>query len=352
MSDEVLVGYDVLKAFTSDLFAAGGMSRDDAGLVAEILCWAEFRGVESHGVERVPRYLDLIATGQMKADARPQVRDVAGAAFAIEAHKASGLVAMTMALEEAKRRARQFGVSMGLVNNTTHTGAIGYFADKAAREGFAVIVMAAGMPLMAYPGTKAPSISTSPLAIGVPGGPSGAMVLDMSTAVASSGRLKKALLDKQPLPEGYALDKDGNPTTDAAKAAVSLPVGGAKGAGLSMMIEILASVLGASPITSVQAPPGTKRTHTANGLVIAIDVSRFRALDGFTGDVDALAGVLKSLPRFADAEEVRMPGERGAAELARRMKNGTPLNARLRGELAKTAEKMGVGVPRSIAAQD
>ncbi len=253
-----------------------------------------------------------------------------------------------MALDEARNRARQFGVSMGLVNNTTHTGAIGYFADMAAREGFAAIIMAAGMPLMAYPGTKVPSISTSPLAIGVPGGPSGAMVLDMSTAIASSGRLKKALLDKKPLPEGYALDKEGNPTTDAGKAAVSLPVGGAKGAGLSMMIEILASVLGASPITSVQAPAGAKRTHTANGLVIVIDVARFRALDGFTGDVNALVDVLKSLPRFADAEAVRMPGERGAAELSLRCKNGTPLNARLRGELAKAAEKLGVEVPPSL----
>ena len=348
MSDEVLVGYEVLKAFTSDLFAAGGMTRAHADIVAEVLCWAEFRDVGSHGLERVPRYLDLMAAGQMNARANPQVRDVAGAAFAVDADKASGLVAMTMALEEAQKRAKEFGVSMGLVNNTTHTGAIGYYADRAARNGLAAIVMAAGMPLMAWPGTKAVSVSTSPLAIGVPGGPSGAIVFDMSTAIASSGRLKKALLDNKPLPEGYALDKDGNPTTDASRAAISLPVGGAKGAGLSLMIEILASVLGASPITSKLAPPGAKRGHTANGLVIVIDVAKFRDLAGFTGDIEALVEVVKAMPRFADAEPVRMPGERGAAELAARMKAGTPLNARLRGELAKTAEKMGVAVPAAM----
>jgi ureidoglycolate dehydrogenase (NAD+) len=345
MADEVRVSHDALKTLVTDMFAAAAMTREHAEMVADVLCWAEFRGVESHGVERIPRYLDLLANGQMNARADIKVRDVAGAAFAIEADKASGLVAMTIAADEAEQRSREFGVAMGLVNRTTHTGAIGYFADRAARRGFAAIVMAAGMPLMAYPGTKVPSISTSPLAIGVPGGPSGAMVLDMSTAIASNGRLKKAIADKQPIPEGWALDEDGNPVTDPAKATVSMPVGGAKGAGLSMMIEILSSVLGASPITSVQAPVGAKRTHTANGLIIMIDISRFRDVTGFTCDVVDLVSVLKSLPRFADAEPVRMPGERGAADYATRMEKGTPLNARLRGALAARAEKLGVKVP-------
>lgn len=348
MADQVLVSYDVLHGFVRDLFCAAGMPDGHADTVAEVLCWAEFRGVDSHGVERVPRYLELIANAQMNARAKLQVRDVAGAAFAIEADKASGLVAMTMALEEAMARAQRHGVAMGLAGNTTHTGAIGYYADTAAREGFAAIVMAAGMPLMAWPGTKGVSVSTSPLAIGVPGGPTGAIVFDMSTAVASSGRLKQALRNNQPLPEGYALDKDGNPTTDAGKAAISLPVGGAKGAGLSLMIEILASVLGASPITAKQAPAAAKRVHTGNGLVIVIDVAKFRDMAGFTGDVAALVDVVKAMPRFADAEPVRMPGERGAAELTARMAAGTPVNARLRGELAKKAEAMGVSIPAAL----
>ncbi|MGE3248350.1 MAG: Ldh family oxidoreductase [Beijerinckiaceae bacterium] len=348
MTDEVLVAHDVLKPFVAQMFEAAGMGQAHANMAADVLCWAEFRGVESHGVERIPRYLDLLANGQMNAKADIKVRDVAGAAFAIDADKASGLVAMTIAADEAERRAREFGVAMGLVNRTTHTGAIGYFADRAARRGFAAIVMAAGMPLMAYPGTRTPSISTSPLAIGVPGGPSGAMVLDMSTAIASNGRLKKALADKKPIPEGWALDEDGNPATDPAKATVSMPVGGAKGAGLSMMIEILASVLGGSPITSVQAPVGAKRTHTANGLIIVIDISRFRDVTGFAGGVNDLVDVLKGLPRFADAEPVRMPGERGAADYAVRMKNGTPLNARLRAALAARAKGLGVAVPQGF----
>jgi len=348
MSDDILAGYDELHAFTSNLFAAAGMPGEHGAMVADVLCWAEFRDVSSHGLERVPRYLDLIAGGQMNAKAELNIRDAAGAAFAVEADKASGLVAMCIALQEAQKRASEFGVSMGLVNNTTHTGAIGYYADRAARDGFAAIVMAAGMPLMAWPGTRAESVSTSPLAIGVPGGPSGAIVFDMSTAIASSGRLKTAMLEKRPLPEGYALDKQGEPTTDASKAAISLPVGGAKGAGLSLMIEILASVLGAHPITSEQAPAGAKRRHSANGLLIVIDIAKFRDATGFVSDVNALADVVKAMPRFADAQPVRMPGERGANVLDDRMEAGTPLSARLCASLAERAKGLGVAAPEKF----
>jgi ureidoglycolate dehydrogenase (NAD+) len=349
MADDILVSHGELSRFVASLFEAGGMTKAHAAMVAEVLCWAEFRGVESHGVERIPRYLDLLANGQMNAGADPHIRDVAGAAFAIDADKASGLVAMTLAADEAEKRAREFGVAMGIVNRTTHTGAIGYYADRAARRGFAAIVMAAGMPLMAYPGTSVPSISTSPLAIGVPGGPSGAMVLDMSTAIASNGRLKKALLDKKPIPEGWALDAAGNSATDPAKATVSMPVGGAKGAGLSMMIEVLASILGAAPVVAEQAPVGARRVHAANGLIILIDIGKFRDVTGFAGDVDTLVEVIKSLPRFADAEPVRMPGERGAGEFEQRMAKGTPLNARLRASLVACAQKLGVQPPENLS---
>jgi ureidoglycolate dehydrogenase (NAD+) len=348
MSDDIRVGFDELKSFTSDLFHAGGMPREHSDIVAEVLCWAEFRGVDSHGLERVPRYLELVASGQMNAKAAVAIRDVAGAAFVVDSDKVSGLVAMTKALDEATKRAGEFGVSLGLVSNTTHTGAIGYYADRAARAGYAAIVMAAGMPLMAWPGTRAASVSTSPLAIGVPGGPSGAMVFDMSTAIASSGRLKSAMREGRPLPDGYALDKDGNPTSDAGKAVISMPVGGAKGAGLSLMIEILASVLGAQPITADLAPIGAKRRHTANGLVIVIDIAKFRDVSGFSGDVDSLVEVVKNMPRFADAEPVRMPGERGAGELAARMATGTQLPARLCASLAASAQRLGVRAPASF----
>lgn len=350
MSQAALVDHAQLKDFIAALFRTEGVAAADAEIVADILVWAELRGVESHGVERAPRYLTLLKGGQMRAAAAVRVEEVAGAAFRIDAQKAMGPVAMMRALEEAEPRARVAGVALGVVAKATHTGAIGYYAEWAARRGLAAVVMAAGMPLMAWPGTKQPSISTSPIAIGVPGGPDGAIIFDMSTAIAGSGKLTRAALDKTPIPEGWALDADGNPTTDAAKAVTSLPVGGAKGAGLSLMIEILAGVLGGAPIVAPMARPGAARPHSANGLVILIDIAKFRALGDFSGDVASLVTVIKSLPRFENAEPVRMPGERGAAELRARLAHGIPINRRLAATLCQIAAERGVDAP--LALQD
>jgi len=349
MASDALIGHAQLRDFVAAIFEADGMRAQDARVVADILVWADLRGVESHGVERVPRYATLIKGGQMQAAATPEVQSVAGAAFRVDAHKALGPVAMMKALEEAEPRARQNGVALGVIANATHTGAIGYYAEWAARRGLAAIVMCAGMPLMAWPGTKVASVSTSPLAIGAPGGPDGVMVFDMSTAIAASGRLRKAMLDKSPIPEGWALDAEGNPATDPAKAVTSLPVGGAKGAGLSLMIEILAGVLGGSPVVAPMAQPGAPKPHSSNGLVILIDIAKFRPVADLAGDVDLLASVIKGLPRFADAEPVRMPGERGNAELARRMAQGVPLNARLAGTLAKMGAERNIAAPEALA---
>jgi len=347
-ADAIRIDHSGLKSLVAAIFHAEGMAVADAQTLADVLVWADLRGVESHGVERVPRYLQVLKQGHMDPRVEPEIRDLAPAAFVLDARKGAGQPAMLKAMDEAMRRARQTGVAMGLVNRTTHTGAIGYFAEYAASRDMVAIVMAAGMPLMAWPGSRAASVSTSPIAIGAPGGPDGVMVFDMSTAVAASGRLRKAQLDKQPIPEGWALDQDGQPTTDPAAAAISLPIAGAKGAGLSMMIEVLASVLGGSPIVARLARPGAKRGHTANGLVIAIDAAKFRPVADIASDVSDLAGVIKSLPLAAGGEGVRMPGERGSAEMRIRLASGVPLSARLAAELAQAARERNVTLPAAL----
>ncbi len=349
MSESALIDHAELTDFVTAIFQAEGMSQPDARCVAGILVWAELRVVESHGIERVPRYASLMKSGQMEASATPVLQEIAPAAVRIDGQKAMGPVAMMMALEACEPRARTCGIAMGIVNNSTHTGAIGYYAEWAAKRGFAAIVMAGGMPLMAWPGTKVASISTSPVAIGVPGGPDGELVFDMATAIAGSGKLAKAKADKKPLPEGWALDAEGNPATDPDKAVTSLPVGGPKGAGLSLMLEILCGVLGGTPIVGPMSQPGAPRPHSANGLVILIDIAKFRPVGDFSADVDLVANAIKGLPRFADAEPVRMPGERGNAQLRARKEKGIPVNARLAASLAKMAAERKVAIPAAFA---
>ena len=338
-----------LAAFVTRVFASRGIQEAHAAQVADVLTWADLRGIDSHGVERVPSYLNLIANGSINPHAAPRLDDAAPALFRIDADRAAGPVPMMMALEEATRRARLYGVATGLVCRCAHTGAVGYYVQQAARQGFVAMVMGSGPPLMAYHGASLPSLSTSPLAIGVPGGPDGALMLDMASAVASNGKLKQAQREGKPIPEGWALDAEGRVTTDAAKAAVALPIGGPKGAGLGLLFECVTSVLAGAPLLANMLGPGRKSFHMQSEMLIIIDASKIRPLVDFDADVRTLADVIRDLPKAEGFDAIRLPGERSEAEARRREAAGVPISARLRAQLQDVAVSCGVAGPLFIA---
>jgi len=254
-------------------------------------------------------------------------------------------VPMIMAADEAMRRARIFGVATGVVCRSAHTGAVGYYVQRAARQGFVAMVIGSGPPLMAYHGARAASLSTSPLSIGVPGGPDGAIVLDMATSVASNGKLKQARREQKPIPLGWALDAQGAPTIDPEEAAISLPIGGPKGAGLGLMFECVTSVLAGAPLLANMLGPGKKSFHMQSQMFIAIDAAKFRALDEYESDIAALANVIKGLPRSDESQAIRLPGERSESEVRARARDGVPISPRLRAQLIELADTCGVQPP-------
>src|SRR5262245_1078056 len=197
-----------------------GMSGEHAATVAEVVVWANLRGVDSHGVTRVPRYVEWIEAGFLNP--RPQIRVATetAASVVIEADRAAGPVAMTAAMEAATRKAREAGVGMALVRATTHTAALGYYTQTAARNGMAAVAIAGSIPNMAYHGASAAGVSTSPISIAVPGGGGGPIVLDMATGIVSFGRLAQARRNAEPIPDGWALDNAGQPTTDPQQAEI------------------------------------------------------------------------------------------------------------------------------------
>jgi len=211
-----------LERFATDVFTRTGMTRADAALVADVLVWANLRGVDTHGVMRIPRYVDLIETGEMNPRPAIAIRTETPASVLIEADRAAGPVAMMRGTTEALRKARDAGVGLALVRATTHTAALGYYTLAAAREGMAAIALAASWPNVAYHGARAAGVSTSPISIAVPGAQP--IVLDMATSVVSMGKLNQAKRTGEPIPEGWALDKDGNPTTDPQAAQIPLPM--------------------------------------------------------------------------------------------------------------------------------
>jgi ureidoglycolate dehydrogenase (NAD+) len=330
-----------LRRFIVALFGARGMSRQNADEVATALLWANLRGADGHGVSRLPRYMEFIDEGAMNVAPAMSVEAVSPSGLRIMADRAPGPVALSFALEQLLPCARQQGVAVAVVRSTTHTGALGFYPYRAAKSGLASIALNATIPLMPYHGAAAASIGTNPIALAVPGGPdSEPLVFDMATSIVALGRLMQARRGGAVLEPGWFVDDKGRPTTDPAAAKMTLPLGGPKGAGLSLMIECFASLLAGNPIVAdVLDNHGQKIAHRQNALLVAIDVGRFTDLAVFREQVARLVAALKGLPKSEGTESILMPGERGFAAMARRRQSGIPVPPPLLAELNSLAER-------------
>src|SRR5258708_31047333 len=221
-----------LRALVGDIFVRGGMVEDNARTVAEVLVWAELRSMGSHGVMRMPRYVEWMRRGDLNGQPRITTSE-SGATITVDADRAAGPVAMVRAAELAVAKARETGIALVLVRSTTHTGAIGYYTQLGARSGMAMIAITASVPNMAYHGARAAGVSTAPLSIAVPGEDE-PLALDMGSGVISIGKLAQARRSGETLGAGMALDAQGNPTTDARAATLPLQPGGPKWAALAL----------------------------------------------------------------------------------------------------------------------
>jgi len=331
-----------LQRYAAALLAAAGFGRKQAEQTAELLVWANARGVDSHGVLRIPRYVEMVEAGTIKPDAEPEIVERKGAISVLEAARAPGATAMVAAMQEAVAQASKFGVAWCAARNITHAGAIGYYALQAAAKGYVGIVMTASGPLMAYQGSRGSAVSTNPLAIAVPstGDP---VVLDMSTANVALGKVMAAKDAGKAIPPDWGVDAQGQPTTDPKQVATLTPLGGPKGSGLSLMIEILVSVLVNNPV--IAPALNGNGAGRMNGLAIAVQIDALGVSDRFAQEVTNLAQALKASPLAAGTSSILMPGERGFAEAAAREAGGIPLPRGTVARLAKLADRFGVDPP-------
>ena len=346
---KIIVGHEGLSRFIRDALEGKGARAEDAAIVADGLVWANLRGVDGHGVSRLPFYLRMIERGDIDVTAKPSLEQDRIATFVLDSGRGFGPVAMMQAIALAAERAAKAGVCYGLVRDTTHTGAVGRYAQSMAERGCAAMIMGAGPAFVAYHGARVPSLGTSPLAIAVPSG-EGAVVLDMATSAISNGTILQARTTGASLPPNSALTKEGEPTTDPNRAEILLPLGGPKGSGIGFMFEMLASVLATAPIQAPALGPERRKLLSQNMAILAVDVATFRPIVDFARDADALAAVIKSLPRQAGVDEIRLPGERAARTEAARRKSGIPIPGKLWDELRAMAEANAVEMPRPFPA--
>ena len=200
------VAAEALETLVTGLFRSAGVTAHDASVWAQSLVWANLRGVDSHGVMRIPRYLELLSRGDINAKHEMRVLRAQGAIGLLDADRAPGPVGMRRAMVIAIERAREAHIGWCVARNTTHAGAVGQYALQAAEVGMVGLVMTASVPLMAYHGSREAVVSTNPIAIAVPAGRRSPLLLDMATATVALGKIQNARQAGKTVPEGWGLD--------------------------------------------------------------------------------------------------------------------------------------------------
>jgi len=335
----------VLEEFTTRVLRSAGLPSKDAEVVAGSLVAADLRGISSHGVARLHLYLHRVRSGVMHAD--PEIRVVAEttSAATVDAGNGFGQVAATQAMDIAIKKAVATGVGAVSVRNSNHFGIAGIYAEQAATAHMVGIVMTNASPAIAPFNTTEAVMGTNPMAIGIPAGPRDPIVLDMSSSMVARGKIRSAhRRGETQIPEGWAYDSSGRPTTDPTEALDGLlaPIGGAKGAGLALVIQLLAGVLsgGAAEdevanINDVRRPSGTGH------LMIALDPRAFGGRDSFEAEVGRMVDRIHSLPS-ADGQTVYLPGEMEQHRKRRQLAEGVELAPNLLDELTSVGAEHGV----------
>lgn len=347
MANGVVVPHEAAREMTTKIFEGMDLSPDDARQVADGLIWADLRGIDSHGIIRIPSYVMRLDKGVVNP--RPNIKIVKDlpAATVIDADQAHGQIALNFGMTKAIEKARHAGVGWIIVGRSTHSGAVGMYTRMAAEAGMIGIHMGTSNPNMAYHGARVGGVATSPMAISVPRGDGRIISLDMATAIAGVGKLMHHKATNEPLGEGWALDADGNPTTDPQMAEVPTPLGGPKGSGLSLMFECITSLM-VGPSLIGRWLTGEARLHKQNVVLVAVDIAAFIDLEAYKAEADYLVAALKDLPKADGVDEIYMPGERGDAVFERRLRDGIPVPRTTWDEIGKVADRFGVAMPDTI----
>lgn len=334
-----------LETWTASVFAARGLPDDDAALVARLLVRSELRGYATHGLTRVAAYLERIDAGAFNPRPAMTARSFPGGVV-LEADGAMGQVAGPRAIALGLEGLRDAASVLVVIRECGHLGALGVHALQAAEAGLFSIVGQRTPPLLSMPGFTAPAIGHNPIAFGCPIADRPPLVFDIACSVAARGHILLAAREGRPIPEGWAVDETGAPTTDARRAlsGALLPAGGHKGVGIAMMVECLAGALGAT--ADALAPtrdrlPEQGAVGRQGGFLWLLRPDRF-------GDAGAFGAAMAHWTEGyleAGGPHARLPGARGAELERRGLADGIALPASIEAELRGVGERLGLPFP-------
>ena len=362
----VRVGYKPLVAFVAAVFSDRGVPADRAVSAARALCYGDLAGMSSHGVVNLTRlYLPLFEAGRVDPRARPCVVTDRGAAVLVDACCALGLWHASDAMDMAVERAAAHGIGMVSVRRATHCGCAGHHATRAVAHGMIGLVASncGGQRIARPPGGRLAMLGTNPLSVAAPAGDRHPFVLDMSTTVVPTGRIRQAARAGAPLPEGWLADDEERAVTDAQAFdrgdahllwLGATPAGGAyKGFGLGIVVELLAALVsGSAAGPAPQALDGDGRPSGVDDDIgmtaIAIAPGVLRAPGDVERDAASIFGTLLACPPTDDDAPVRYPGwhEAERARVARR--DGVLLPEPIYAELRGVARDIGATMPEVL----
>jgi ureidoglycolate dehydrogenase (NAD+) len=336
-----------LTSFCRDVLVAVGLDERDAATVAGSLVAADLRGVATHGVLRLPVYVERMRRGLIATRPSIQVRRTGPATATVDGGNGPGQVVALRAMREAVALAEGAGVGLVSVHGSNHFGAAGWFALHAAERGMIGLALTHAEADVVPFGGRRPALGTNPLAVAVPRGDGPPVLLDMATSGVAMGRVLLARTRGEPIPEDWAVDADGEPTTDPRQVRAVRPMAGPKGYGLAFVVEVLAGLLsGSRSGTEVRRMYDDFDEPQGIGHFLgAIDPARFVPPEVFAGSVDRLAGQLKATPPAPGFDEVLLPGEPEERAEARHRRDGIPIPEELRRELVALGAAYGIEWP-------
>lgn len=341
------VSADRVREFIAQAFGSVGMRERDANDVAALMTRADLLGADGHGIFRLPQYLRRIRAGGINLQPMIRVEQERGATALINGDNGMGHLVVKQATELAIAKAKTHGIGWVGCKMSNHAGPASLYAGMVADAGLVGIYFAVGSANHMAPwGGIELLLSTNPIAVAVPAKDGPPIVLDMATTVAAYGKVKIKAQKNEPMPEGWMIDKQGQPLTDPRRSAegLLLPIGGYKGYGLSLMIGLLAGTLnGAAMGRDVVDFNKDDRSTTNTGQAIAaIDISAFGDKDTFLAAVDHLVAELHESKTLPGVDRVRVPGEGSAASVEKRSKEGIPFSDELLSVLNGVATECGI----------
>ena len=329
MTDDVAPGtvyatVDNATAFAVRLLMAHKLPEADAKVVAHCLVRADLRGVDTHGIQYLPHYLGRVDKGLINPRPALKLEQKTPVAAGLDGHNGFGFVVGMTAMDAAVDMAAEYGIGIVAARRSTHFGMAASYVLRAVEAGFVAQVYSNASPAMPPWGGRQAMLGTSPFACGAPGGKLDPYVLDLSFAVAARGKIRKAGRRGEKIPLGWALDEHGRPTTDpkAADTGVVMPIGGYKGSGLAMLMDLFGGVIaGAGHAGGVGNQfSDFDKPQDVGHFFLAMKPDLFVSIDEYRARMDRLVMAVRGAPRAEGFDEILMPGEREARlEQARRV---------------------------------